>query len=67
MIVEVNEWENWMLVTNELVEVRYNQLKFETARSLPQIFLKFNKENLKDVNMQPVGLGATRISTDQNR
>ena len=31
---------------------------------LEKIIPQFNKEKLKDVNMQPVGLANTRISTD---
>jgi hypothetical protein len=55
------------------LSLRNNQLKFiETARKLPIILLKFLEEHIpqfnkgkpEDVNMYPVGLANTGISTN---
>ena len=57
------------LVTNEPVEFEKHRLKFKTARKLPIIleefieYTQFNKRKPEDVNMSPVGLANTRIST----
>jgi hypothetical protein len=54
------------------LSLRNNRLKFKTVGRLPTILEKFrgiypkcfNKGKPKDVNMYPVGLANTRISTD---
>jgi hypothetical protein len=48
--------ENWLLLTDELVELRNNRLKFKTSGELPIIleesmeYTHINKEKLKDFN-----------------
>ena len=56
---------------NRQLSLRINMLKFKTAWKLPIILEEsmeyapqFNKGKPEDVNMQPVGLANTRISTD---
>ena len=52
--------EYWLLVTDEPVEFENTN----HSRQICGIYLKFNKEKLEDHNMEPVGLGNTRILTD---
>ena len=62
--------KNWHLVTydpvefeNEPVEVQDYRKNTDHFRGIYRIYPQFNKGKPEDVNMQPVGLGNTRIST----
>jgi hypothetical protein len=63
--------ENWQLVTNEPIEFEKYLVEVQDCRKNCRSFQKnlknipqFKKGNPKDVNMQPVGLANTRISTN---
>ena len=57
-------WENRPLVTGEHVEIQDFMKVTNQFRGIYGVYLKLLKNRLEDHNMQPVGLGNTRILTN---
>ena len=62
--LETMNRENWPLATDEPVEIQDLRKITDHFRGMYGTCLKLIKENPKDHNMWPVGLGNTRILTN---